>query len=434
MIGDHFNGPKGFLKGFARSVLFRPFTASIASRLPIRKLPLAKSSLKYGYGGATSAFIRGHFSNDSNISRLLAIDHDRNISPTSSRFPTETLSDRTLRNLIEYELSDLSRIEALLNSFGFLHVGAILRTCLLINITKRHASKCTFEPEFYRACIEILGSDYAQEIIFSRDFLAPEYRTFMSTMLKELAGWPRDKRLAVFVEPDLTPESLKVALISGSTTFLQGPSVRQSNLAPSDSDLVCATGFSGRSSMPAACDRVDISLYRQHKLKGMLENDRIHELNQLRLAVLTSRSAESWFSQDQRRWFQARFHTLESRVQAQYCESTLNAGIELLIFLFLSGAARVSVANVDLFLNRRYPDQYLSNRPKTQIIRQENSYNLQDAAALELFKYHSPGQQLAVLKFFSDDSAVVYDDVLSEIVSMSLSAYTELLEKTYRRT
>jgi len=432
IIRNYLGKTKAALKRHVRRIFYTTLPVSFVSLLPSPKLQLARIYHEYGYGHITSGLILDHFRDDRNISSLLAVDQNRKIEPGLRRFPTENIENVILSDIIGYNLQKSSKIEALLNEFGYLHLGAIVRACLLINITSVCGTRGRQSREFLQACIEIAGSDYAQDIIFSRGFLPGEYRALMLAKLREIADWPRDKRLSVFLEPDVTPERSKVKLINGSAVFLKGPSVRSSNLAASDSDLICAIAFSGSSSPAPPCDRVDVSRYRLHKLDRMLQDDSIHALKQLRLAVLTSQSAEAFFSKDHRHRFKSQFHAIDSPVQAYYSMSLLNAGVECFIFLLLSGASKVYVANFDLFLNRHYPARYIANRTEDKVDRRGDSYSLKNEAILELFRHHSPGQQLAVYQFFGRDCGVIYDDVLSEIVSMQLSDYVEALENTYR--
>lgn len=318
---------------------------------------------------------------------------------------------------------------------GCARFASILRLIALIELLDR--KEILEEGKFEIALVEILSHreiiDHVASVI--GDSLPVDY--FFKKSKELLAEKKSEESLisSFSYSPNYDEnESIKhlKSLFKNKKAFIAGPSVRHSDVYPSKSDniLVFALGFAGKKSMPESWADLDIngSFYAKHKFSRMKKDGSIKELSNIDY-IFIKRDYEDLSII---RKFAKTDHIIQSPIYFRAIGTSLNAGTELLLVLEYFGFEKIELANIDLFLNDKYPSGYITTRKERYIERSEKEWKLSHGEMLRSFAlYHSPAFQYSVYEYFYNKNLFLCDAFLSEIMEGGLYNYLTRLENQY---
>lgn len=277
-------------------------------------------------------------------------------------------------------------------------------------------------------CLDQFEDIEERILLFSNDFQAGLHH--LKKMSEEIVG----NEIGIYVEKKGVFYGEHVNFINyivGKNILIIGPSVYDSNtfIKKVKHDVVGRIGYTGEDSISVAKTLgVDLSFYKDYKLSDIISNKKeVHVGEALYSCIGANTSIENINKiSDNSRLIVSKF---SGPILAG---SGPNAGLEFVLMLIDSGAKKVFISNIDLFLGKFYPSGYIfSNSIDEKISDPSDVSEIEGKKICRSFVNHFPVAQYSTFYWLWRNNKIEGDAVFSSLMENGLDEYLVKLSDTY---
>ena len=363
------------------------------------------------------------------IAEMFEHDKNMNASRTLGTPLTAELTDAAIKALLDQETRRLAESTRNLHLLGRVRIAAVFRALLLLRKAMDNIATGRDHGKGHDSILlEIVANDFCQAIMEKPAAIKAPIRERLLEQLGQTSQWDLERKVSVFIDENAPAGRSQDPPLRGKTVMIQGPSNRPSDLEGLAADATAVVGYYGAESLVRSVERVDVSLYPTHKVRKLNNDGRLDIMKDVPLVLLSLREEKNRALCDS---VVANYNAQYSNIRLKSCNSTINGGVELFLWVLSADPSCVIITNFDMFTNPSYPSGYIANRPEDRLERDESSWQMKQGEAAIAFVNHDPSQQYSVYKCFHEHDAIRYDSVLDNIISNPLSAHIEELEALY---